>query len=172
MSTKNDRQSPEEEAAREGNPAYARFEPVPLPEAYRLVTPGVPVLVASKGRHYNLAPIAWNCPLDYEPVTKLLFVCDPAHQTARNVKETGEFAVCVPPSADAPVIELCGSVSSPDVDKFERFSIASRKAGTIDVRVPDSSVSWIECRLIRVIPEGAVEIFLGEAVAAWTSKVR
>ncbi len=172
MSTKNDRQIPEGAIAREESPGYAGFETVPLPEAYRLVTPGVPVLVASKGRHYNLAPIAWNCPLDYEPVTKLLFVCDPAHQTARNVKETGEFAVCVPESADAPLIELCGSVSSPDIDKFERFSIASVKAEKIDVRVPDSAVAWIECKLIRVIPEGAVEIFLGEAVAAWAGTAR
>ena len=144
----------------------AESESVALTEAYRLVTPGIPIIVASRGKYYNLTPIAWNCPLDYEPVTKLLFVCDPAHQTARNIKETGEFAVCIPSSPDDPMIEQCGSVSSAEIDKFERFAITSIKAEKIDVRIPTTAAAWIECRLIRVIPEGAVEIFLGEAISA------
>ena len=145
----------------------ANFVAIPLADAYKLITPGLPVLIASKGRHYNLAPIAWNTPLDYEPVTKLLFVCDPAHQTAANVKREKAFAVCVPASADDPIIEKCGSVSDPDADKFAAFAIPHIDAKSIDVRVPANCASWIECRLIRVIPEGSVEIFLGEAVAAF-----
>jgi flavin reductase (DIM6/NTAB) family NADH-FMN oxidoreductase RutF len=141
-------------------------ESVALTEAYRLVTPGIPIIVASRGKYYNLAPIAWNCPLDYEPVTKLLFVCDPAHQTARNIKETGEFAVCIPASPDDPIIEQCGSVSSAEIDKFGHFAITSIKAEKIDVRIPSTAAAWIECRLIRIIPEGAVEIILGEAISA------
>lgn len=148
-------------------PAPAGFMAVPLAEAYKLVTPGQPVLIASKGRHYNLAPIAWNTPLDYEPVTKLLFVCDPSHQTAGNVKREKAFAVCIPASADDPIIERCGSVSAPDADKFASFAIPHIDATAIDVRVPANCAGWVECRLIRVIPEGSVEIFLGEAVAAF-----
>jgi flavin reductase (DIM6/NTAB) family NADH-FMN oxidoreductase RutF len=149
-------------------PESANFVAVPLAAAYKLVMPGMPVLIASKGRHYNLAPIAWNTPLDYEPVTKLLFVCDPAHQTAANVKREKAFAVCVPASADDPIIERCGSVSDPEADKFAAFAIPHIDAKAIDARVPANCASWIECRLIRVIPEGSVEIFLGEAVAAFT----
>jgi flavin reductase (DIM6/NTAB) family NADH-FMN oxidoreductase RutF len=153
-------------------PEGAGFRPVPLAEAYTLITPGVPVLIASKGHHYNLAPIAWNCPLDYEPVTKLLFVCDPAHQTARNIKASGTFAVCVPLTQDDPIIERCGSVSDPATDKFERFSIPFLKARAVDVQIPEGCAGWVECRLIRVIPEGSVEIFLGEAVAAYSRTER
>jgi flavin reductase (DIM6/NTAB) family NADH-FMN oxidoreductase RutF len=146
------------------------FEPIALEKAYSLVVPGRPILVASKGLHYNLTPIAWNSPLDFEPVTKLLFVCDPAHRAAHNIKATKEFAVAIPARADDPIIEQCGSVSDAAVDKFARFGIASHKATRIDVRLPDSAAAWIECRLIRVIPEGSVEIFLGEAVAAFTRR--
>jgi flavin reductase (DIM6/NTAB) family NADH-FMN oxidoreductase RutF len=144
------------------------FEPIALEKAYSLVVPGRPILVATKGMHYNLTPIAWNCPLDYEPVTKLLFVCDPAHRAAHNIKSTKEFAVAIPSKSDDPIIEQCGSVSDPAADKFTRFGIASFPASKIDVRVPASAAAWIECRLIRVIPEGSVEIILGEAVAAFT----
>lgn len=151
----------------ESGTARPDVRPVPLEEAYTLVTPGLPVLVASKGLHYNLAPIGWNTPLDYEPVTKVLFVCDPAHQTAKNIKKTGEFAFCIPVSQKDPAIEQCGSVSDPAADKFEQFSIAGFAAEKTDLRIPASCAAWIECRLIRVIPEGSVEIFLGEAVAAF-----
>lgn len=78
---------------------------IDLPEAYKFVTPGVPVLIGTKGKNpgqYNLAPIAWNCPLDYEPVTKVLFVSDPAHQTALNAKREGRFAFCIPLSDSVP----------------------------------------------------------------------
>ncbi len=81
------------------------FSTISLESAYKLITPGLPVLIATKGMHYNFAPIAWNTPLDYEPVTKLLFVCDPAHQTAINIHKTGHFAVCIPQNADDMIIE-------------------------------------------------------------------
>jgi flavin reductase (DIM6/NTAB) family NADH-FMN oxidoreductase RutF len=146
------------------------FRDVPLGDAYTLLVPGCPVLVASRGIHHNLAPIAWNTPLDYEPVTKVLFVCDPAHQTAINIHKTGEFALCVPASAEDPLIEKCGSVSDPRADKFAQFAIESVAAVKTDVRIPATARGWIECRLIRTITEGSVEIFLGEAV--WASARR
>jgi flavin reductase (DIM6/NTAB) family NADH-FMN oxidoreductase RutF len=145
------------------------FAAIPLAKAYGLIVPGRPILVASKGAHYNLAPIAWNCPLDYEPVTKLLFVCDPAHQTAHNIKKTGEFSVCVPESEDDPLIGKCGSVSDPNADKYARFGIDSLPGEKTDTRIPATAKAWIECKLIRVIEEGSVEIFLGEAVAAFAA---
>jgi len=144
------------------------FAPVPLGDAYKLVTPGFTVLVASKGQHYNLTPIAWNCPLDYEPVTKLLFVCDPAHRAAHNIKSTREFAVAIPENPDDPIIEKCGSVSDAGADKFALFGIESVRAEKVDARIPANAKAWIECRLVRIIAEGSVEIFIGEAVAAFS----
>ena len=143
------------------------YKSVGLSEAYKLITPGLPVLVASRGRFYNLTPIAWNTPLDYEPVTKVLFVSDPTHQCALNIHRTQEFALCIPASADDPVIEQCGSVSCADVDKFIKFGIPWIAAQKIDVHIQNGCSAWIECHLIRVIKEGSVEIFLGESVAAF-----
>jgi flavin reductase (DIM6/NTAB) family NADH-FMN oxidoreductase RutF len=143
------------------------YEEIPLTEAYRLINPGPLVLVATKGNHYDLAPIAWSSPLDYEPVTKLLFVSDPAHQTAINAKARKSFAVCVPHLSQAELVWRCGSVSSPEADKFSRFKIECLPCAKIDARVPSGCVGWIECELIRVIQEGSVELFMGAAVAAF-----
>jgi flavin reductase (DIM6/NTAB) family NADH-FMN oxidoreductase RutF len=152
------------------------FRDVPLKDAYKLVTPGMPILVATKGTSpagdaarcasYDLAPIAWVTPLDYEPVTKVLFVCDPAHQTAANARASREFAFCVPASADDPLVNQCGSVSGVDADKYARFSIEAIPANATDLRIPATCAAWIECRLIRIVEEGSVVIFMGEAVSA------
>lgn len=167
-------------------PISDSFRDVPLKDAYKLVTPGMPMLVATKGSApsggpaagdspkggtaqggaYDLAPIAWVTPLDYEPVTKVLFVCDPAHRTAANVRASGEFAFCVPASANDPLINQCGSVSGVDADKYARFSIEAIPANATDLRIPATCAAWIECRLIRIVEEGSVLIFMGEAISA------
>ena len=145
----------------------SEFTSTNLVDAYKLVQPAV--LIATKGeKAYDLTPIGWVMPMDYEPVTKIIFSSDPKHQCAHNIKETKEFAVCMPTKQDDPVVEQCGSISSADADKFKRFGIESKKAAEIDVLIPYENISsWIECRLVRVIAEGSVELFIGEAVAAF-----
>lgn len=142
-----------------------------LADAYKLVTPGVAALIATKGgmeKLYDITPIAWIMPMDYEPVTKVIFSCDPAHQCDVNIKRTKEFAVCIPVDGNDPLIEKCGSVSSADIDKFSRFGITGEKAGKTDLMIPvEMTAAWLECRLVKVISEGSVDLFIGECTAAF-----
>jgi len=144
------------------------FKEVDLKDAYKMIS-GTAV-VASKGKiSYDITPYGWIMPMDYEPVTKVIFSSDPAHQCAHNVKETKEFAVCIPKSQDAHWIEKAGSVSDEHADKFKMFGIEGTKAKKTDLMIPENEIQgWIECRLIRVIKEGSVELFMGEAVAAYS----
>lgn len=126
------------------------------------------VCTRSASGRYNLAPIAWTCPLDYEPVSKILFVCDPGHASYENLCAAGEFALALP---DFSQYELClraGKISGRETDKFESLGLFSFPARRIDVRIPEGVAGWLECRLIRVIPEGSVAIVLGEVLRAST----
>lgn len=147
------------------------FNSVDITDAYKFVEPKKACLIASKGAEknlYNITPIAWVMPMDYEPVSKVIFSCDPSHQVAKNIKRTKQFAVCVPQNANDPIIEKCGSVSSPDADKFAMFGISGSPAEKIDVLIPkEHCESWLECECVRVIEEGSVELFVGQAVAAY-----
>jgi len=147
----------------------SEFLPVDLVEAYKLVPPATTALVATKGeKNYDITPIGWIMPMDYEPVTKIIFSSDPKHQCAHNIKESKEFAVCIPQKANDPIIEQCGSISSADADKYKRFGIAAAKASKTDLLIPEQNCSsWIECKLVRIIAEGSVELFIGQAVAAF-----
>ena len=147
------------------------FKDEDLTKAYKMVEPVHACLIATKGckdRLYDLTPIAWVMPMDYEPVTKIIFSCDPKHQAACNIKRSKQFAVCIPSNPSDPIIEKCGSISSEDADKFARFGITGKRADKIDVHIPVENVSaWIECELVRIIVEGSVELFIGQAVAAF-----
>ena len=66
------------------------------------------------------------------------------------------------------IINSCGSVSDPNADKFKMFNILGTKASKIDVLLPMENIeSWIECKLLRIIRVGSVDLIIGEAVAAY-----
>ena len=74
------------------------YRSVPPKEAFSLLNCGGIVLVCTRSEagRYDLAPIAWSCPLDYEPTSRVLFVCDPAHATHENLLAKREFALDLP----------------------------------------------------------------------------
>lgn len=147
------------------------FKSEDLVKAYKLVGSNTATLIATKGNKeglYDLTPIQWIMPMDYDPVTQIIFSCAPEHQCDANIKRTKEFAVCIPSDAENPIIEKCGSVSSADIDKFARFGITGQKAEKIDVLIPVEDCSaWIECTLEKVIHESTVDLFIGKATAAF-----
>ena len=147
------------------------FSEVPLEKAYEMLSGAKAVLVCTKGKNYNVTPYGWFTTYDYEPVTKVLFSSDPTHQAALNIHKTSEFAICIPKDENDPIIMQTGSVSSPDADKFSQFGIKGEKASKIDVQVlPENSNGIIEFKLVKVIKESTVELFLGEAVAAYKAE--
>ena len=143
------------------------FKSVDLKKAYTMIKS--PAVVLTKGmKHYNITPYGWIMPLDYDPVTKVIFSSDPDHQAVANIKRTGNFAVAFPLDPSAKWIEDCGSVSNPNVSKYEMFSIEGTKASVLDVMLPLDKISgWIEFKFIRSVSEGSVELMMGEAIAAF-----
>ena len=143
------------------------FKSVDLKKAYTMIKS--PAVVLTKGmKHYNITPYGWIMPLDYDPVTKVIFSSDPDHQAVANIKRTGNFAVAFPLDPSAKWIEDCGSVSNPNVSKYEMFSIKGTKASVLDVMLPLDKISgWIEFKFIRSVTEGSVELMMGEAIAAF-----
>lgn len=141
---------------------------IALEKAYEMLSGVKTILVCTKGKNYNVTPYGWFTTYDYEPVTKVLISAAPTHQSALNIHNTKEFAICIPKDENDPIIMQTGSVSSPDADKFAQFNIKGEKASKIDVKIlPENAKSVIEFKLTKVLKESTVELFLGEAVAAY-----
>ena len=144
------------------------YTEIPKDEAYGLLNPGGLVLVCARGEdgRYDLAPVSWNCPLDYAPVSKLILVMDTGHRSYADLLESGEFVVALPTPEQRALVEKAGSVSGREVDKYERFGIASFAAAEVDARVPEGVAGWLECRLARVVVEGTSGVVFGEVLRA------
>lgn len=140
---------------------------IALDKAYRLVNHGPLILVStrSKDGKYNIAPIAWNCPVKKDPPT-ILAAIGKSHKTYTNIKETGEFVICVPSAKQASLASDTGSVSGTEMDKFKEFNISTFRAKDVDCLVPEGLVGAIECRYEKEYDAG-VALIIGRAVRAY-----
>jgi flavin reductase (DIM6/NTAB) family NADH-FMN oxidoreductase RutF len=150
------------------------YKEIPADKAYSLQNPGGLVLLCTRGSsgqtsvpRYDFAPLAWCTPYEYTPVSKLLLVCDTSHKTFHDVQENGQFVVALPSFEMRSLIERAGSVSGFDVDKFEHFNVPYLSAQSIDIRIPEGIVAWMECSLERIVVEGTSGIVLGAVTKAF-----
>ena len=154
-----------------GDTHMKNFHKTDLIKAYKMIKGDRTKIIATKSKDfdfYNLTPIDWCMPMDYDPVTRVIFSCNPKHQCDINIREHKEFALCIPQTPQERIINSCGSVSDPNADKFKMFNILGTKASQIDVLLPMENIeSWIECKLLRIIRVGSVDLIIGEAVAAY-----
>jgi len=144
------------------------YRDVPAEDAYSLLNCGGVVLVCTKSPAgtYDLAPIAWVSPLDYEPTSRVLFVCDPAHATHGNLLARGEFALALPTFDQMPLVGAAGSSSGRGRDKYAELGISAFSAEAVDAKIPEGVAGWLECRLLRTVAEGSSSIVMGEVLAA------
>lgn len=145
-----------------------RYEAVELKDAYALQNAGGLVLVCTKGSEgrYDLAPVAWCCPLDYEPVSRMLCVLDTGHKTLKDLRESGEFVLALPSSVQMDLVVDCGSVSGFRVDKYEKLGIQTFRAKRVDALIPEGVAGWLECRLSEIVVRGTSAIVLADVVHA------
>lgn len=144
---------------------------IPPKDAHSLLCTGGLILVCTRSSApgapaYDLAPIAWSCPLDYEPVSRLLFVCDTGHASYANVLARKEFAVALPTLSQRAMAMSAGSRSGREGDKYEALGIESFAARRVDARIPAGVAGWLECRLIGTTVEGTSAVVMGEVLAA------
>lgn len=144
------------------------YKPIAPGDAYTLLNCGGVILVCtvSPDKRYNLAPVAWNCPLDYEPVSRVLFVIDPHHETFKNLEASREFALALPSYHQKVLVEKTGSVSGERVDKYQAFAIASHPAVDVDALIPDGVAGSLDCRALEILRIGSVAIVAGEVLSA------
>lgn len=147
------------------------YKELSLDKAYRLlnVCPLILVSSVSKDGQQNIAPVAWACPLEMEP-TRVMFVLDEGHQTAKNILDNNSFIVSIPGQEQIDIIKKTGSISGKDVDKFEKFSLKSFAGTKSDCLIPEGVLGYIECKLLKTFNVEGSQIIIGEAVHAAADK--
>ena len=131
------------------------YKTIALSKAYKLLNTGALIVVSTSdtSQHHNLAPIAWNCPVEYDPVTQLLLVCDKEHKTFKNITETQKFTVCVPHSSQHRLVTDLGSCSGQDTDKISKYHVTVFKSEQNGYSVPEDMIAYLDCSLLRIIDQ-------------------
>jgi flavin reductase (DIM6/NTAB) family NADH-FMN oxidoreductase RutF len=139
----------------------------PLASAYRLLNPGVVVLVTvGDAEHDNLFPVSWNMPVQRDPGMVALCV-DTAHYSYPFIERTGELGLSVPDESLLDAVYTAGTVSGADVaDKFARCGLRRARPQVIGAPLVDDAVAVLECRVTRRIDLDGAALVLAKVVFA------
>jgi len=137
-------------------------------KAYHLINTGAMLVLStvSSDGIYNMAPIAWHCPVDYDPVTRMAFVSDAGHKTLKNIKETSKFIACLPHLSQLKLVKELGDISGHSVNKMEKLKLDVIKGEKVDCLILPDCIGYIECTVYRMVDDKEVVMVFGEAVHA------
>ncbi|MEW6172451.1 MAG: flavin reductase family protein [Bacillota bacterium] len=139
---------------------------IPLREAYRLLTPGWVILVASqKEGKYNVMTASWQMPVSINPPLVAVSIAK-RHLTADYILSTRAFTVNVPGRNLIPLAHYCGSVSGRDTNKFAVTGLSPIPGQKVPAPLIKECLAGLECRLWNTYDGGDHHIVVGEVVAA------
>ena len=127
-------------------------------------TPVVLVGCAHPSLGRNVLTIAWTG-VDCSDPPALHVSIRPSRFSHRMIEESGCFTVNVPTSALARQVDLCGAVSGRDGDKFARAGLTPADGEAVAAPIVAECPVNFECRVVKVVPLGVHDMFIGEIVA-------
>jgi flavin reductase (DIM6/NTAB) family NADH-FMN oxidoreductase RutF len=80
------------------------------------------------------------------------------------VLEAKEFVVNLPTSKQREAVELCGTASGKDTDKFARSGLQKLPASVVAAPLIAECPINLECRVRHVLPLGSHDLFVAEVV--------
>ena len=80
------------------------------------------------------------------------------------ISETREFVVNIPTSKQVAVVDLCGSRSGRDLDKFSALGLGKYPAAIVAAPLILECPINLECQVKHVLPLGSHDLFVAEIV--------
>lgn len=140
---------------------------LPLSRVYQLLEPGPVVLLttARRGRA-NIMTLSWHMMVEFEP-PRVACVVSSADYTFAALRATKECVIAIPPLELAPKVVEVGNCSGRDVDKFERFGLASIPAERVAPPLVAECFANLECQVIDTRLVNRYSLFVLEVLKAW-----
>lgn len=137
----------------------------------RLVQPGLAVLITSSYQGNNaIMTAAWVVPVSYVP-SRVAVAISPERYTYNIVKRSGGYAINILDYNYVENIYLAGVISGKDVkDKFKAVGLTPVKARKLNIVIVKEAIGVLECRVIKVIPVGDHDLFIGDVIDAYVKE--
>ena len=130
----------------------------------------VVMIVTCTGRaRPNAMPAGWFMFASGNPPMLAVSVA-PTRYTHELISKTQQFVITFPSEGQAKLIDLCGSCTGSEHDKFDEFSIPTQPASVVMPPLIEGSVACLECEVVSSIDVGDHTIFVGKIVAAHVSE--
>ena len=137
------------------------FKSVSLEKFYRLINDGPCVLITSGAKDkVNLAPIAWNMPLNDEPPLAVIAVAE-THYTTKLISKTGEFVINVAGKELLPALMYAGSESGSKVNKIQKLGLKTEPGKKVATPHLAKAAGFLECKVTKKFAFDGVILFVG-----------
>lgn len=144
------------------------MQELPLSQVYRVLEPGPVVLLttADQGRA-NVMTLSWHMMVEFEPPLLACVVGSNDYSFAA-LRSTRECVIAVPAVALAAKVVQVGNTSGRDTDKFQKFGLTPLPASRVAAPLIAECFANLECRVVDSRLVNKYNLFVLEAVQAWT----
>jgi flavin reductase (DIM6/NTAB) family NADH-FMN oxidoreductase RutF len=111
----------------------------------------------------NIITLAWAGTVCSEPPMVGLGI-RPSRYSHKLIEEGKEFVVNIPTSEIVKETDCCGVTSGRDTDKFAETKLTPEQADKVKAPLIRECPVNMECKLKKVVPLGAHDLFIGEVV--------
>jgi flavin reductase (DIM6/NTAB) family NADH-FMN oxidoreductase RutF len=125
----------------------------------------VPVVLVSCGNqaNANIITIAW-CGVACSKPPLLTISIRPSRHSNAIIKNAGDFIINIPTQNLLKEIDICGTTSGRDKDKFGICNFTKSGPSVVSSAMIKECPVNIECRVTKVLNLGAHDMFIGEVV--------
>jgi flavin reductase (DIM6/NTAB) family NADH-FMN oxidoreductase RutF len=81
------------------------------------------------------------------------------------IKQSMEFVINIPTTNMLDKVEICGTKSGKDIDKWKKCNFTKGQSKVVNVSHIEECPVSLECKVIQIIELGSHDLFLGEVVA-------
>ena len=115
----------------------------------------------------NIITLAWHMPTSFHPSLYAISVGKTrfSHQM---IKNSGAFCVNFMSADFKKEMEVCGSVSGRDTDKFKESGFEKESCGKIDCPRIKEALGYLECEVVESLETGDHTIFIGKVIDSGT----
>lgn len=126
--------------------------------------PVPPVLVSCQAEGQpNIITLAWTGVACSNPVIIGVGI-RPERYSYDIIKRSGEFVVNLPKASQMEQVDLCGTISGREEDKFLRCGFTPTPGSKVQAPLIAQCPVNLECRVREVLPLGSHHLFLGEVL--------
>jgi flavin reductase (DIM6/NTAB) family NADH-FMN oxidoreductase RutF len=142
---------------------------IPPSKVFHLIEPGPVVLLTTsdKGRD-NVMTMSWTMMLDFEPA-KIACCVSEGNYSFKALLKNKECVIAIPTVDMAAKVVDVGNCTGEDEDKFAKFGLTTLPAMKVKAPLVAECLANIECRVIDTKMVKKYNLFILEAVKAWTN---